>query len=453
MKNPYNTSRPGNQYVGNAELRQEIVERVAFGAESFAVVGGPRCGKTSTISVIAKELEALKTNGRAFLPIEIGPGTLDTWSPGAIFQKLFELLVSGLPTPVSETIDDRKPYESLNARLAAVAAKLVDHYGPHWTAIVLIDQIDSIKEELHRNTRLFANLRDLVSTGNWTAHFRLIVTGTNELGGLRNLGSPLRNVLTVRELGIIDRKAVDELVAAGFESELGHETTETLATLSGCHPYLVQGLLLELWYIARKTDNPVSGNDISPLDVENAAVKFKQGNPDVFDDWAKSIGTLGCEVFGMILVNGGDISTRELATRLSKAPKEIDTAIGRLVTHGVVDAQSGDRPKPTGTLFAEWFEGTIAKPTVEESLAALEENLESEEVDPAVRESIKEVIADIRNILAQGAPDGRALKLAGEKLSPIVDLMTKVERATVSGEKILRVVHRALPYLGLTFLE
>ena len=447
MSNPYNLSLPGNHYAGNVELRKEIVERVARGGESFAVVGGPRCGKTSTIRVIGKELGALKVNGHVFLPIEIGPGTFDTWSPNAIFRRVFESLVSGLPKPVSDTIDTRNPYESFNAGLAGVSAKLVDHYGPHWMAIVLIDQIDGIKDQLPRNTRLFANLRDLLSTGDWSAHFRLIVTGTNELGGLRNLGSPLRNVLAKRELGIIDRKAVDELAAAGFKGGLGRETKEMLATLSGCHPYLVQGLLLELWYLSRKEAAPVSDNEISPLHVEEAAVRFKEGYSDVFSVWTESIGSLACDVFGEVLVNGGDISTQELSTRLSATPKEIDIAIGRLATHGVVDSWSGDRAIPTGTLFAEWFEGTISKPRVEEALAALEARLDDVETDPAVRTKIVEAIADIRDTLEQGAQTSGAPKSPGGRLRTVVDALSTIANLSSSVATVWSVASK-FPYLG-----
>ena len=108
MDNPYDTRIPGNCYVGNVSLRKEIVHRIAHGGDSFAIIGGRRCGKTSTIRVVGKELQGLKIRDREFLPIEIGPGTFDKWSPGAVFRRVFQSLAQGLPSPFPNSIDMKK---------------------------------------------------------------------------------------------------------------------------------------------------------------------------------------------------------------------------------------------------------------------------------------------------------------------------------------------------------
>ena len=328
-----------------------------------------------------------------------------------------------------------------------IRRELIRQYGPRWLAIVLIDEIDGIKKALPQNTRFFANLRDLVSSSEWSAHFRLIVTGTNELGGLRSAGSPLKNVLARRELGIIDHQAVHELAAVGFKNRLSGDTLESLLALSGGHPYLVHGLLAELWFLLAEKTGLRSNNRITPLHVEQAAGAFMAGYSDLFEDWTNSIGTLGCQVYGKLLANGDDLSPKEIAKSFTKTPREIESSIARLATHGVVDAREGINPKLSGTLFADWFNGSIVKPAIEEALLNVERILQDIDISANQTKGVAKEIASIRNALGRDIFDDQARISVGKRFRAVVERTKSFADGISAVEKIVETLTKVAPYV------
>ena len=55
--NPYNCTIPGRLFVGFEDLRQEFLAGFRNG-NSYAVLGGRRCGKTSLLLQMQKDLQA-----------------------------------------------------------------------------------------------------------------------------------------------------------------------------------------------------------------------------------------------------------------------------------------------------------------------------------------------------------------------------------------------------------
>ena len=60
--NPYNSTKPGNLFVGYERLRDQLLSGFCNG-NSFAILGGRRCGKTSLLMQIEQDLQA-QANGQ-----------------------------------------------------------------------------------------------------------------------------------------------------------------------------------------------------------------------------------------------------------------------------------------------------------------------------------------------------------------------------------------------------
>ncbi len=65
--NPYNSSRPGNAFVGYGPTRSQMLRGFKNG-KSYAVLGGRRCVKTSMLLQIAADLAQESVNSFRFLP-------------------------------------------------------------------------------------------------------------------------------------------------------------------------------------------------------------------------------------------------------------------------------------------------------------------------------------------------------------------------------------------------
>ena len=67
-KNPYSPTKPGNLFTGYEKLRLEILRGFVNG-NSYALLGGRRCGKTSLIIQIEKDLKKYRSS--TFNPIPL----------------------------------------------------------------------------------------------------------------------------------------------------------------------------------------------------------------------------------------------------------------------------------------------------------------------------------------------------------------------------------------------
>ena len=350
MQNPYSYNRPGTHYVGNEELRQQVIEGLVRRREHFAIVGGRRCGKSSTLDVLKDDLKPYKS----FLPLLVEPGEFQEVSPAILFHKF---LVTLAPERNWDSfLTAKQPYMAFcNSVEGSVRTELERKgYGREWVVVVMVDEVDALAEDL-RNAEpnsgdsFFRNLRHLLMDNRQLRdHFRLVAAGVNDLSGLIRSGSPL-NILAKRELGVLKVENVDELIGVGFPSGMTNEAKDRLVALTGRHPYLLQGILHKLW-----SHDEV---DIDGGQVTRAADSFQTDHDD-FRRWLNVFDDVVRAIYGLLSSDPGKTkSRRDLASAAGVSGNDIDRGTSILLTHGVIEAIDLDYEvyRITGEMFRDWF--------------------------------------------------------------------------------------------------
>jgi hypothetical protein len=85
-------------------------------------------------------------------------------------------------------------------------------------------------------------------------HFRLVANGVKEMSALISSGSSPLNHLRNRHLGILTGTQARQLMAFGFPEGLDPEVESFLFQLTGRHPYVLQGVLENLWEDQAESD-------------------------------------------------------------------------------------------------------------------------------------------------------------------------------------------------------
>ena len=253
MKNPYNCTVPGNCFVGYSALREHILNNLQ-NKHSYAIIGGRRCGKTSMLMQIEKDLEKAAEHDPGILARRFSVNGLGAVSPAILFGEIFRLIVRNIDVGTSQhgypkyEADYKSGYEyqifleNLDEAFDALKQK----YGPDWKVILLIDELDAAVSKLS-DDQFFQNLRNLDMESKFNRHFRLIVTGVKDMADLILAGSPL-NHLSNEFLRVFTIQETEQLVKKGFSPDYySAYDLIPLHELTGGHPYLLQGILEILW--------------------------------------------------------------------------------------------------------------------------------------------------------------------------------------------------------------
>ena len=362
MPNPYNCTRPGNSFVGYERLRRKLAQGIRDG-NSYALLGGRRCGKTSLLLQVAKDLEGRGLDGLDLGPLRALPRYLDIQAlneltPAALFGAIYQAAAQGLSLPRWSATAGSE-YASFLAQIDAGRAAIEAAHGSHWVVVLLVDELDSAVARLP-DDQFFQNLRNLlmVEVSGLHQHFRVIASGVKNMGTLISSGSSPLNNLRRTEVEILTGTAADELVAKGFpDGSFGAEARGALDELTGRHPYLMQGLLEFLW--ASRSAGTTAGGE----EVRGAAREFQREHSD-FTRWLDSFGPAEHAVYqAMARLPGG---AGEIAALNRALPPELrpglDDALTVLAYHGVIDDADHDRPRLAGTMFRDWYLKREARP-------------------------------------------------------------------------------------------
>jgi hypothetical protein len=201
-ENPYNCTRPGTLFVGYDRLRKELLNGFCNG-NSYAILGGRRCGKTSLLLQIEKDTQsgdlAPFTPLPRFLDIQ-GLGQAAT--PSSLFQALYSLVVQEIAAPPWTSGELGNEYQTFLAHLNAVSPLLTQCYGTDWLVILLIDELDAAIATLP-DDQFFQNLRNLLMISRFHRHFRLVASGVTQMANLISSGSSPLNNLRNKQLSIL----------------------------------------------------------------------------------------------------------------------------------------------------------------------------------------------------------------------------------------------------------
>jgi hypothetical protein len=105
-----------------------------------------------------------------------------------------------------------RAYQDFLAQLDAVKLLLDRQYGPDWLVILLIDELDAAVDKL-TDDHFFQNLRHLLMVSCYRSHFRLVVSGVQEMVRLTTSGSSPLNNLRNRYLRILTISEAQQLIA------------------------------------------------------------------------------------------------------------------------------------------------------------------------------------------------------------------------------------------------
>lgn len=452
MNNPYDVTTTDSHYVGNERLLGDLISRITTSTQSFAIVGGRRCGKTSTLYRLQKDLDKIPNHEVVYLTLYLSPGSFDhasattRYSSADLWRRIYGLLTKEVSIAGQDPVAEVATYQSFLSVLRDTDDSLRSHHsGRQWIAIVMIDEIDAIKDGLPGDTLFFANLRELLSTSAYKSQFRFVVSGVNDLSGLTDAGSPLKNVLATKELGIIDDKSVEELIGLGFGEGLSDDSTRCLKELTGGHPYLLQGVLHELWH-----ERNTTGATLDRSHVLAAARGFESDYGETFRVWREAIGDGACDVFGFLSACDGPASRKHLGDALGYSGGAIDDALARLATHGVVEAGIESKPvRITGSMFRDWFERHVAQPTVVDSLEYVYravDQIEDIEDDGGQKEAIKRVLSEALAAMEEEVP---RKTVAAESIRKVCSSIRELGGTAEGMEKIVTTIAKAVPYLAL----
>jgi len=244
-RNPYNASRPGNLFVGYEHLRHRLREGLRNG-NSYAILGGRGCGKTSLLLQLAQDLQLHALPPFTLLPRFLDMQELARPTLALLFETMYSLVVQEVAAPSWVPGVPGRDYQYFLATLDAVKPLLDQHYGPDWLVILLVDELDAVLASLP-NDQFFQNLRNLLTVSRFQRHFRLVASGVKAMAHLITSGTSPLNMLRYQSLGVLTDSQARQLIAFGFPQGLDPDVEVLLFEVTGKHPYLLQGALEHLW--------------------------------------------------------------------------------------------------------------------------------------------------------------------------------------------------------------
>ncbi len=352
--NPYNCNTPGNLFVGYEPLRKEMLDGFRNG-NSYAVLGGRRCGKTSLLIQIEKDLHATTLGQFHLLPRRISKHEFGDLTPNLLFEKIYEKVVQSVKRAKPwKKGESGKDYQTFLQHLKKANSVLHSQYGPNWLVILLFDELDALRSCLP-DDQFFQNSRHLLMDSDFHRHFRLVATGVKGMTGLILAGSPLNN-LCHKYLGILPDKSAQQLVEFGFPERTD---TELLFTSTGKHPFLLQGLLGKLW--SHKEEWKVWDEP-----TIKKAVHFFLRENNTFPRWINTFGQAEQAVYRCLAISPhGTTPIHQIRHNIDVSLRtEIDDARTVLSYHGVIiDDFGAEELRLAGTIFRDWFlENTVTTP-------------------------------------------------------------------------------------------
>lgn len=346
--NPYNCTEPGHLFVGRKLIRHELLEGFRNG-HSYALLGGRRCGKTSLLMQIEKDLTKDSIPPFRPIPIRISVQEFAGNHPAMLFKRFFPKKAQG---KLIEDIDWAKVpkelvYPTMLKQLDRIASVIKQVFGPDWLVVLLMDELEAAVK-ISPDDIFFQNLRHFLMESPYHRHFRLVATGVKHLAGLIFSGSSPLNNLRHEYLGILEEEAAIELIQHGFPTICDNEPDlrEVLA-LTGKHPYVLQGVLEKLWSLK-------PGHDAKS--IRQATRKFLKQHSD-FRNWFDAFSQAEREAYRLLAqAQNGKLSIDDIQSRMSPQLRpETDDAITTLSYHGIIDDSDEDEIKIAGTLFRDWF--------------------------------------------------------------------------------------------------
>jgi hypothetical protein len=372
--NPFRYLRPvePKDFVGRWPLVKHIASDLTqINGDSYAIIAGRRCGKSSLLNAIAHQLcQSETTDAGDFIVIPISfdfkarAETIESADDiyAHILKDIYSLIAANAsfrppdawPQPVQLTEKyflelTEQSAISLRDFQAGIGYILdqLDAANQHVRFVLLLDEIDDAIDRPWTQA-LFGQLRSLIYSSNMKSRVRLAVTGSHHLlEQVSTHGSPLCNVLKLNYLEPLDEAGFKELISRA--EGLHEEATAAIWQQSGGHPFLAQYLLHHLWdrgiHLATKTN------------VEEMACKFLAEQVNDIKGWARGIGASGLEAYCILSAINGWIGEREIIQSNNNQSLDVKIGLIALCYHGFVLHDRGwSNYMRSGDLFKKWYD-------------------------------------------------------------------------------------------------
>jgi hypothetical protein len=246
----------------------------------------------------------------------------------------------------------RKPvansHSSLNPFTAQLAQQIEDinasNHRPQ--IIVLFDEIEPILS-CDWGKGFFANWRALLhNEPEISPYISAVFAGASEMFHLaRDVGSPLGNILSWRELRLFSFEDTSLLVNEPTDNYLSAEFTERVFQETGGHPALIQYLMRFV------CDRDL---DIAEQSLDQALESFHLYERDKFERWWEKFPPLAQQVYAQILSAGTPVSRQFLLHTFNST--DVGRALDILCHSGVVSYDDErDSYAAAGQMFPRWF--------------------------------------------------------------------------------------------------
>ena len=324
LTNPYDCSRPGTLFTGYEQTRRRMVRGLKNG-NSYAVLGGRRCGKTSFLLEIERDISKEASETHKLLPRLLDMQAIVPRSPGEFFGAIYGVTVQDCGAPAVEIPN----YRSFLSEIDKALPMLEQRYGVNWIVTLLIDELEAAVERM-KDSECLENLRNLLTVSRHWRHFRAVVGGVFSPAEMRAGGSPLNN-LNPEYLAVLGWDDGRQLIAAGFREGLSPPLEGMLLELTGRHAYIMQGVLGYLF------DN----GETTEASMQAAARRFVRDRDGTFRSWLATFREEGCTLYQRMLDG------------LREVPNS--NALAILSYHGVIDEAAEGGPRIGGKMFRDWF--------------------------------------------------------------------------------------------------
>lgn len=443
--NPYNCTKPGMAFVGYEDVIEEMMNGFING-NSYAVLGGRRCGKTSFLiqmekMICDKGLAPFHALAGRFSVQELGKPT-----PNILFEKIYDMTTQGIGADVWKDGQADREYQHFLKMMDNAAPNMTQKYGTDWLVIMMIDELDAPLTELADELffqNLIRNLRNLLMESRYNRHFRLIATGVKEVEKMSDSGSSPMNNLRNLHLGILTESSAKTLVDKGF-SPYSYQPVmlKFVFDLSGRHPFILQGILENLW--------TSKASEWNKQKIGNATRKFLKERGGDFQHWVDGFSIAEKTIYRVFAESSkSQLHISEIRNAISKELRpESDDALNILSYHGIIDTNDQSNPKIAGTLFRTWFiEHTLDYKPPEKLLKAqailkeLSADLSKLPIDDAIKK-------EISKLLIESAATSDKDKI-GSSLEKITE---KFKQAKDAGDAIAGFIEKAEklgPYIGM----
>ncbi|GBC63351.1 hypothetical protein DENIS_4345 [Desulfonema ishimotonii] len=411
--NPYNCTSPDHLFMGYVRLREAMYKGFRSG-NSYVIMGGRRCGKTSLLIQIEKDLKAYSTAPCHILPRRFSMQEMGSLTLDPLFEKVYNLVSHGLAVPPWQDGQPGREYQVFLRHLDNTEDALVKAYGSDWLVILLLDDLDALADE-QPETRFFMNLRHLLTESRFHGHFRLVATGAGSIKRLTATGfAPLSN-LRCKYVGILRERRAEELVEAGFKDRYDTETLRFLFELTGRHPFLLQGVLEKMWETEAAWTKSA---------IRKAARLFLREH-GIFRLWANAFGSAEQVVYqSLASAPDGSLRIREIQNTIPPGLRgEIDGALTALGYHGLLEDADPDEPEIAGTLFRDWYMDQLAGEILQ-VFGALKDTLMRLAVDERTRQAALASMAvaeqELREPESGEQPDRQKIREAFERATDLL---------------------------------